>query len=70
MTMKRHAMWLANARWCRERGHWRSHAENLRMAALAREAWRRRAEIRAAQLLDGLDYRVSIGELRRMWRQP
>jgi len=49
--MKRHAMWIAKAKWCRARGHWRSHAINLRMAALARDAWRRRAEIHESQLL-------------------
>jgi hypothetical protein len=34
----RHKHWLTNAKWCRERGHWRAHAENLRMAAIVRRS--------------------------------
>jgi hypothetical protein len=49
--MKRHAMWLAKAKWCRERGHWRGHAVNLRFAALVRDALKRKEEIQAARRL-------------------
>ena len=34
----RHKHWLANAKWCREHGRWRAHAENLRMAAIVRRS--------------------------------
>jgi hypothetical protein len=34
----RHKHWLVNAKWCREHGRWRAHAENLRMAAIVRRS--------------------------------
>lgn len=40
-----HALHMANAKWCREHRRWRAHAVNLHYAALARQAYARRAEI-------------------------
>jgi hypothetical protein len=36
--VERHRVWVAKAKWTRERGHWRAHAENLRMAAIVRRS--------------------------------